>query len=396
MIQNGEGSGIEFKRDEVENRELAAEVVAFANFRGGRVLLGVEDDGTVHGTTRRDLEEWVAELCRARVAPPLIPYFDWFREFEPGKDVAVLQVLPGPDKPYARLHNSRRTYYIRVGSTKREATREELARMFQESGQLRYGVKPVPGATLADLDRQRLRQYLVDILGGEAPDDTEEEAWTRLLANLEFVVEADDVVAPTIDGVLLFGENVERFLPQAGIRALAYAGTERDYATRADEDLRGPILPLRSPGGEVVESGLVEQALAFVGRNTTPTAHLEGARRVDRPTYPAEVLREAIVNAVVHRDYSVAGTDVTLSIFDDRLEVESPGRLPNTVTVERMRAGFRYTRNQTLVNVMRDYGYVDFRGMGVRSKIVPGMLAHNGTEPELVEEEPAFIVRLLA
>ena len=106
---------------------------------------------------------------------------------------------------------------------------------------------------------------------------------------------------------------------------------------------------------------------------------------VDRWEFPEEAVREAVVNALVHRDYSIVGTDVMLVIFSDRFEVVSPGRLPNTVTPEGMRLGMRYARNQTLVNVMRDYGYVDARGMGVRNKIIPGMWSHNGTEPELIE-----------
>ena len=140
--------------------------------------------------------------------------------------------------------------------------------------------------------------------------------------------------------------------------------------------------------------GLVDQAWDFVRLNTMPTAHLEGMRRIDRWPFPEAVVRECVANALVHRDYSVAGTDVTLAVFPDRLEVESPGSLPNTVTIERMKAGARYARNQTLVNVMRDYGYVDARGMGIRNKVIPGMLAHNGTEPELVADEHRLIVRL--
>jgi ATP-dependent DNA helicase RecG len=99
------------------------------------------------------------------------------------------------------------------------------------------------------------------------------------------------------------------------------------------------------------------------------------------------------VNALVHRDYSIWGTDILLAIYADRLEIVSPGRLPNTVTVEGMKAGMRYARNQTLVNVMQDYRYVDFRGMGVRNKIA-GMRAHNGTEPEFIAEENRLTVRL--
>lgn len=169
---------------------------------------------------------------------------------------------------------------------------------------------------------------------------------------------------------------------------------EADYATRADEYLRGPMVPLGAEDGSLVEAGLVDQALAFVRRNTTPTAYLEGARRVDRWEYPEEVVREVLVNALIHRDYSIAGTDIMLTIFADRLEVVSPGRLPNTVTVDGMKSGARYARNQTLVNIMRDYRYVDARGMGVRNKIIPGMRAHNGTDPDLIAEEHRFTVRL--
>ena len=100
------------------------------------------------------------------------------------------------------------------------------------------------------------------------------------------------------------------------------------------------------------------------------------------------------MNALVYRNYSIACTDIMLAILSDRMEIVSPGRLPNTVTVEGMRAGARYARNHTLVNAMRDYKYVDARGMGVRNKIIPGMRAHNGTDPDLVEEEYRFTVRL--
>ena len=194
--------------------------------------------------------------------------------------------------------------------------------------------------------------------------------------------------------MLLFGHNLNRFLPQSGIRAICYPGEEPDYAARADEFLKGPLTPLRALEGYMVESGMVDQAWDFVRRNTMPTAYLDGMVRVDRWEYPERVVREAVVNALVHRDYSIAGTDVTLLIFSNRLEVQSPGRLPNTVTVDAMRSGFRYARNQTLVNVMRDYGYVDARGMGVRNRIIPGMRAHNGTEPDLIEDENQFTVRL--
>lgn len=395
LIRNGEGSGVEFKRDVIENHELAKELVAFLNLEGGVVLLGVADDGTIVGTTRSDLEEWVAELCRVKIDPPIVPFMAWVRDIEKGTDVLALSVSGGPNKPYARVHNSRRTYFIRVGSTSREASRDELERMFQASGQLRLGLKPVPGATLDDLDRRRLKDYFRRVLSASHPGDSDDTGWTGVLRAIDLMTEVSGQIVPNVDGMLLFGRTPKRFLPQAGIRAMAFSGSEVTYAAREDTEIKGALVPLASlDGGTLLESGLVEQALDFVRRNTSPSAVLENGRRVDRPTYPEAVLREAIVNALVHRDYSIAGTDITLRIFDDRLEVESPGRLPNTVTVEGMRAGLRYARNQTLVNVMRDYHYVEFRGMGVREKIIPGMLAHNGTEPDLVPEESRFIVRL--
>lgn len=395
LIRNGEDSGTEFKRDVVENHELAKELVCFLNLEGGTVLLGVDDDGSIVGTTRPNLEEWVAELCRRKIDPPVIPYMTWVKDVEPGKHVMAVRVPVGPDKPYARLHNDRRGYFIRVGSTCREASREELERMFQSSGRIQYGLKPVAGSKLDDLDRNRLRDYFSRVLQQACPDDDDVNAWLRHLCNIEFMTETAGEPTPTVDGMLLFGRNPKRFLPQSGVRAVAYQGIKPDYATRADEQLSGPLVPLFDEQGRVVSSGLVEQSLDFVRRNTTSTSAIDATgQRIDRPAYPVEVLREAIVNALVHRDYSIVGTDVAVALFSDRLEIESPGRLPNTATVDALKTGFRYARNQTLVNVMRDYRYVDFRGMGIREKIIPGMRAHNGTEPDLVEKPHAFVVRL--
>ncbi len=394
LIRNGEDSMVEFKRDDVRNCDLAKELVAFLNLEGGTVLLGVEDDGTISGVARDRCEEWVSELCRTKIDPPVIPLLSLARGVEPGRDVLAVRVGAGPDKPYARAHRGGRTYCIRVGSTSREASREEIERMFQASGRIRYGLKPALGATFDDFDSRRLRDYFERVLGGSAPAGDDREGWEALLRNLDLMTETGGQLVGTVDGVLLFGSRPNRHVPQAGIRALCYPGTEPDYATRADEDLRGPMVSLVGADGAVIGRGLVDQAWDFVRRNTMPSAELHGMMRVDRWDYLEEVVREAVGNALVHRDYSIAGTDVALIIYSDRLEVQSPGRLPNTVTVEGMKAGVRYARNQTLVNVMRDYGYVDARGMGVRNRILPGMRAHNGTEPDLIEEEHRFLVRL--
>ena len=263
----------------------------------------------------------------------------WHSEAGADRRVLSVHVPIGPDKPYALVHNRRSTYFIRVGSTCREASREELERMFQASGHLRYGQKPVPGATVADLDVRRLRDYFSRVLQADFPGEVDDEQWQILLCNLELAATSAGHTLATVDGMLLFGRDVKRRLPQSGIRAVCYPGKMPDYAVRADEFLKGPLVPLGAADGSMVESGVVDSARDFVRRNTTPSAYLEGARRIDRWDYPEDVVREAVVNALVHRDYSIAGTDVMLSIFSDRLEVQSPGS-PNTVTVD----GMKYTR----------------------------------------------------
>src|SRR5271157_357531 len=110
IIANRENSGVEFKRDEVANHDLAKELVAFSNFEGGMVLLGVEDDGTIWGVTRANLEEWVMTTCRDKIRPAIIPFFETVRNFEPGKDVAVVRVTRGYDV-HCLWHNNSSSYY---------------------------------------------------------------------------------------------------------------------------------------------------------------------------------------------------------------------------------------------------------------------------------------------
>jgi ATP-dependent DNA helicase RecG len=154
------------------------------------------------------------------------------------------------------------------------------------------------------------------------------------------------------------------------------------------------MTPLLGSQG-LIESGLVEQAIAFVRRNTAVEATLvDAARREERWAYPQEAVREVVVNALVHRDYLLSGSTIELSVYEDRIEAASPGRLPNGITPERMRVGCRSARNQLLKDVMRDYGYLEHMGMGVPRKIIRPMREHNGTEPDLVEGDKSFLVRL--
>ncbi|MBU4318047.1 MAG: putative DNA binding domain-containing protein [Proteobacteria bacterium] len=395
LIKNLENSGVEFKRDTIDNRAMAKELVAFANFQGGRVILGVDDDGSVVGLTRDRLEEWVMTTCRDKIRPELIPYYEVIRDVEPGKDVAIVQVDRGWAVHHV-WHNNHRSWYIRVGTQSREASSEELERLFQQRGTFRLEVRGVSGSSAKDFDYRRLNDYFQRIHSPyqKTPGMDDTEAWQTLLLNTEFLIEENDRKSATIAGLLLFCAKPNRFLPQAGIDAVAYPGKEKDYAAKERLSIRGPMTALFGSAG-LVENGLVEQAVEFVRRNTGVVATLaDGARREQKWTYPEEAVREAIVNALVHRDYLLSGTTVELSIYEDRLEVISPGRLPNGITPQRMITGCRAARNQLLKDVMRDYGYLEHMGMGVPRKIVKEMQKHNGTLPDLIEDGELFMIRL--
>jgi ATP-dependent DNA helicase RecG len=397
LIRNGENSGVEFKRDDIDARSFAKELVAFTNHSGGQVLLGVEDEGSVSGLVRADLEEWVMQACRDKIRPEIIPFFELIRDVEPGKDVAIVTVDRGWSV-HALWHNQHRTYYIRVGAICREASPEELARLLQRRDMVRTDIRPVSGAGLDDLDQRRLFDYFQRVRGQTVPSADDADGWRALLVNTELMTQSDDDTArPTVAGLLLFGKNPNRFLPHAGVDAAAFDGESKEYASKERAQIRGPMVPLLSDDGHVTENGLVEQVLEFVRRNTRVTATLvDGARRDERHPYPDEPIREAVVNALVHRDYQLAATDIEVVVYSDRLEIVSPGRLPNGITPTRMLAGCRAARNQLIKDVMRDYGYLEHMGMGVPRKIVKGMKEHNGTEPLLAEEEEAFRVALLA
>jgi ATP-dependent DNA helicase RecG len=390
MVGNGENSGVEFKRDSIDARALAKELVAFANFEGGTVLLGVEDDGSVSGTNRADVEQWVVSACRDKIRPEIIPYFESV-EMD-GKRVAVVRVARGFAVHHV-WHDSHRTYYIRVASHSREASPEELSRLFQQRTSLRAELQPVAGSGLAGLDQRRLREYFATIRQQDAPEIGDDAAWRVLLANTDLLT--DEGNQATMAGMLLFGRDPDRALPQSGIDAVAYRGTEPDYDSFERAAIRGPLVRL-GPVGNLVENGLVEGAMQFLQRHASREVLSDHGQRVRVWDYPPEVVREGVVNALVHRDYLLSGTTVEMSLYADRLELVSPGRLHNGVNPERMRIGCRSARNPLLKDVLRDYGYMEHMGMGIPRKIIRGMREHNGTEPDLVadHEGERFTLRL--
>ena len=396
LTRCGPSSFVAFQRDDLSPEALASDLVGFLNLEGGQVFLGVEDDGAVSGLRREpgEVKEWAMASARTRVRPAVIPRWQTIR-WDERRTVGIVFV-PGnaPDKPYRARSASGWVTSVRVGNRTRDASGEEEQSLCRQADRPGYGMKTALGSDLDALDRRRLRDYFCRIQKREALAPDDEADWTALLENLGFATASSVDPYATVAGVLLFGRAPKRLLPQSGIRARCFPGRDLDSAPDHDLVLAGPLVALRREDGSILDPGLVERGLDFVRCHAGSSAGRDGGPRAARGEYPEAVVREAIVNGLVHRDYRIVGADLDLLLFSDRLEVRSPGSLPGTVTTEGMRCGQRYSRDQTLVDVMRDYGYMVPRGRGVRNRIIAGMRAHNGTEPDLIEEEHRFTVRL--
>ena len=396
LIRNGESSGVEFKHSDVRPERLATEIAALLNLEGGHILLGVEDDGSVSGLTREPIkvEEWVMETARTHIRPATIPYWETV-DWGEGKTVGIVS-LPSDalDKPYKAKRGKAWETFVRVGSTSREASRDEEGRLYQSARIMRYDIKPVLETGLEELDLDRIGNYFRVIQKRDVPTAQNTEEWRRVLVSIDLLAEAAGTTVGTVAGLLLFGKNPNRRLPQSGITAVAFPEDEKEYNTVDEELIRGPLVSMLSAKKRVVDKGVIDRAVDFVARNIGSVAWLDGGRRRRKKSLPRAAIRETIVNAVSHRDYTLTGTDIEVSLYRDRLEVISPGRLPNGVTIEKMKEGLRAARNELLKEILRDYGYVDHFGMGVRNRIIRAMRDHNGTEPDLIEEENRFTVRL--
>ena len=392
IIAAGENAKIEFKRDDRNLRpeHLAREIAAFANMNGGMIMLGVEDDGTVSGVTRRNLQAWLLDTVIGRfIDPQIVPDYDEF--VLNGKPIAIVTVPAGSAKPYAVRQQERTDYYIRLGDTVQRAGREQMARLFQSGGLVSVEKMPVQGSSLADLDMRRLEDYFLNVLGEVAVAD-----WQRTLLNRELLIGDEwrtEVRNCSYAGIVLFAREPRRRMPQAGIRLLVFPGTDMDYDTNLDEVLDLPFVGLKERRQrEFVEQSLPSRVLSYLQPHISKE-RLEGMQRRRHWDYPTEVIRELLVNAFAHRDWT-RQTDVQLTVFADRLEVHSPGSLPNGVTVAKAKEGLRVPRNPNIVNVLRDYDFMEHRGMGIRRKVIPLTRAHNGTEPEFDATDDYFKVTL--
>lgn len=383
IIANGENSGVEFKRDDIRPEQLAKEIVAMSNFQGGKILLGVEDDGTLTGIQRPNLEEWVMNVIQDKIHPMVLPYYETIK-LEDDKHIAIISFPQGISKPYVLRDKGKEDIYIRIGSTSRLATREQQMRLFEVGGMLHTELMPVPRTDMNSLDDARLTNYLRDILRDpEVP--TTPEQWQARLLGLGFLTEVSGTIYCTIAGLVLFGKTPRRYLKQAGLRLLAFSSADKNYQAVLDAILDAPMVgrwDVDTAGKRLIDQGLIEQCITAISPfvSQEPNTFDENFRREKHWFYPLEAIRESLINALAHRDWT-RFVEIELSSYADRLEVISPGTLPNSMTIEKMKAGQRSPRNTIIMEVLRDYGYVDYRGMGVRTKIVPLTKALTGKEP---------------
>jgi ATP-dependent DNA helicase RecG len=341
--------------------DLADEMAAFANSAGGVLVLGVDDRSrAVIGIPLERLdpvEAAIREVCEGAIKPPLAPLIERLRLPDPhGLEQPVIRVEVGRS---LFVHQSPGGYLHRVGSSKRPMPPDQLARLFQQRSQsrlIRFDETPVPQATLSDLTDALWRRF--------APTDSA-EAPELLLGKLAMAAQDDgEVWRPTVAGMLMACEHPERRLPGAFIQAVAYAGTtvipdaEKGAYQLDAMDITGPL------------DRQIAGALHFVRKNMRVAAHkLPAGGRQDLPQFDLLAVFEAVTNAVAHRDYSMAGSKVRLRLFQDRLELYSPGMLVNTMTPESLPLR-QAARNEALTSLLARCPVPDTESAPHRARIM--------------------------
>ncbi len=217
----------------------------------------------------------------------------------------------------------------------------------------------------------------------------------NFLINKELLVHSRGKLHPTVAGALLFSRRPSSILGYSGITVTKFAGVEKDY-NYMDYRIDLPLMNSFMENGSKRGSGLLVEALERIKLvlSDKSSASLREAKRVVEYPYPEESIREAVVNAVAHRDYTITGLDIRVDIYPDRLEIESPGRLPNTVSIESIKVGAKYYRNQVIVQYLKEAGFMDLHSLGIPVKILKLCKEYSGREPVLEELEHGFKVTL--
>ena len=343
-IALGEDSVFEFKSIEFKGQKItgphrssmADELAAMANTHAGIILLGVNDKSrAIEGIPQDKLdvvETWLRGICNDQIEPPLNCIIRKpLISPEDGIQKAIIRI----DVPRSLfVHQSPGGYFQRIGSSKRKMKPDMLARLFQQRSQsrlIRFDEQTIPDAkpdTLTPKLWRRLKTIISPV------NDQEFLEKMKLIS-----MDDDGVLHPTVSGILMASEAPELFMPNAYIQAVCYRGTERNGAYQLDaKDITGPLDIQIRDGCKFVESNMKIYAI-------------KDPNRIETPQFSMNAVFEAIVNAVVHRDYSVYGSKIRLHLFSDRLEIFSPGTIPNTMTVDSL-SERQSARNELLSSIL--------------------------------------------
>ena len=337
----------EFKTWPVHNDD-AATLVAFANTDGGQFILGVDDAGQVVGVADPDAAaQRVNQIAYNNCDPPLTVVQDTVTG-DSGAVVLVVNVPQGDQRPY---RTNRGVYYVRTTSGRRQASRQELLRLFQATESLFYDETAMRRATLADLDRAAFEDFVRQAYQLKLADFSLD--YEQLLVNLRLAVRIQKALHPTLAALLFFGRDPQRFFSWVQVAAARILGTDLSAAP-SDSKTLGGTLPV-----------MLDDAARFLALHLPRAHRIQSFEPEVYTELPTAALRETLVNALAHRDYTI-NAPARLFIFDDRVEVRTPGGPPNTVTITAMKLGAAHVlRNPTIYTLFSRLGMVTGIGSGV-------------------------------
>ncbi len=364
LISRGEDSRTQFKRsqDVTNARSLAGEMAAFANSKGGRILIGVDDTGSVVGLSPDDvrrLNQLISSTATDCVRPSINPETENISVG--GLLVMVVTVPEGVSKLYA---DNDGVFWVKSGANKRRVTsREELQRLFQSADLVHADEVPVEGTTSGDIDLEHFDTFF-EKQYGEPLDDTLDKAGIslgQLLNNLGLARESTLNLA----GVMLFGSRPQRHRPTFVIKAVSFVGNDpAGDKYRDSEDIEGCL------------RDLYKGTISFLTRNLRRVQDEKGFNTTGNLEIPAAALEELVVNMLLHRDYFISAP-WRVMLFDNRIELISPGALPNNITVENIRNGVSVIRNPLIASFATKANELPYRGIGT------GILRALAAVPEL-------------
>ena len=374
QLARGEGLHTEFKAWPITPDDLAAAIVAFANTDGGRIFLGVDDLGVAVGGIG-DLDratQFVDNVAFNNCSPPVTVLQETVETA--GSTVLAVNVPKGDDRPY---RTNRGVHYIRTSSGRRHASRGELLRLFQASESLFYDETTVRRSTPSDREESATDEMLEAIQ--ELGLDLSGIPRDRLLRNWG-LIDDDGGDRLTVAGVLLLARAPQRFFPHAYVSALRIPGV----------DISTPPIDQKRIEGRLFD--LLSDTLRFLDFHLMRRHRIRGLEPEVVLEFPVACLRETLVNAVAHRDYTIAGP-IRLLVFDDRVEVRTPGGLPNSVRLDQLPAGVHVLRNPTVYNLLLKRGLVTDAGSGI-PRMIRLLRERTGLEPDLRLESNEFVVAL--